>query len=83
MIHAISSLSLLAFFVCCISAVFYERFRCTWLQLLGMFGLALWSAARLHDVINGAPVSQQQLLAHVSLALYAVGTAIKVMRREN
>lgn len=80
LISVMSAFSLSVLLAICVAGVFSPRFKDTWLQFFGLCGVTLWCAARLWDVLHGAPVSTQQLLAHVSLMLYAAGTALKVWR---
>lgn len=75
-------LSSLALFVV-VLATLYEvmetstRGDCTWwgswLQFVGLAIIGCWGAWRLYDVLNGAAVTPQQLLAHCGLAAYAIG----------
>lgn len=49
----------------------------SWLQFLGLSVVGCWAAWRLYDVLIGAPVSTQQLLAQCGLAAYALGHALE------
>jgi hypothetical protein len=64
----------------CIVAIFCRNYHENWLQFAGLAGLSLWASARvtqLLDLFDGR-MPNQGLVLHVSLALYAVGTAWKV-----
>lgn len=71
------SLSLLV--VLCSAAIFSGKFNENWLQMLGLIGVALWAVARFYQLLNGGWLSTHEVVAHSSMALYALGTAKKVI----
>lgn len=58
----------------CFAGVFSQRFLDNWLQFAGMWAVMVWAVARAYQVWDGAYVSPQQLLAHVGIASFALGT---------
>lgn len=78
--YAISILCLVILGALCLCAVFSEKYRDNWLQFVGLWGVMLWAFARAWQVFDGAEVTGQQLWAHISFAVFAAGTAIKVWR---
>lgn len=71
------SLSLLV--ILCSAAIFSGKFNENWLQMLGLIGVALWAVARFYQLLNGGWLSTHEVVAHSSMALYALGTAKKVI----
>lgn len=51
----------------------------SWFQFFGLAIVCSWAAWRLYDVIGGALVTPQQLLAHCGIAAYAIGNALERM----
>ena len=76
----ISSASLFTLAIVCLFGVFSPIYKDNWCQFFGLWGLIAWSLARGFQVVETGDVSTQQLIAHVSLALFAVGTAWKVVK---
>ncbi len=62
----------------CLVGIVSKHYRDNWLQLLGLIGLVWWSLARAIEMLSRDHVGNYQLLSHVSLTLFAIGTAIKV-----
>lgn len=60
--------------------IFCRHFHDNWPQLLGLAGLATWAIARVLQITDMTDhrVPNQGAVMHVSLALYALGTAWKV-----
>lgn len=66
----------------CAAGIFCRHFHENWPQLLGLAGLATWAAARVLQITDFTDhrVPNQGAFMHISLALYGLGTAIKVWR---
>lgn len=76
--------------VLCAAGIFSHHYRDNWPQFVGLVLVLLWSFGRSIDLgvrwwnwIGGElvptpQVSTQQLLGHIGLALFAIGTAWKV-----
>lgn len=76
----------------CVLGIYSRHYREDWAQYVGLVLVLLWSVGRGSDLtmrwldwMGGALVprpdmSTQQLLGHVGLALFAIGTARKVWR---
>lgn len=77
---AMSLLALCVLAATCTLGVFHSSFRDNWAQFCGMVGLTLWAVGRIFRIAHGEPVSEWQLLAHVSMASFAVGTALNFLR---
>lgn len=77
--NAISAVSLFVLFSVCLTGIFSAHYRDNWAQFFGLWGTILWSSARFWDVVQGGSVSTTQLVAHASLALFALGTAYEVI----
>jgi hypothetical protein len=61
-------------------AIFCRNYHENWLQFLGLVGIALWAAARVSQLVDmmSTRLPAQGMILHVSMALFAVGTAMKV-----
>lgn len=75
----LSLISLSLIVVLCSAAIFSGKFNENWLQMLGLIGVALWAVARFYQLLDGGWLSTQQTFVYVSMALYALGTAKKVL----
>lgn len=62
------------------TAIFSRNYHENWLQFAGLVGLCVWASARVAQLVDAtdARLPMQGLTMHASLALYAVGTALKV-----
>jgi hypothetical protein len=68
-----------------LSGLLSKAYRDNWLQHLGLIGILFWSLGRASiigsRVLEGDwHISFYQLLSHVALLLFAVGTAVKVWK---
>ena len=77
---ALSVACLLVLAILCLLGIVSRYYHDNWLQFVGLFGVMCWALARALQVLHGAHVNEQQLWAHVSLALFALGIAQKVWR---
>lgn len=75
----LSLISLFLLVVLCSAAIFSGKFNENWLQMLGLIGVALWAVARFYQLLDGGWLSTHEVVAHSSMALYALGTAKKVI----
>ena len=79
MMHVVSGCALSVVALLCLAGIFSWRYSDNWAQFAGLWGLLVWAAARLWQVVDGtAYLSGQQLVLHIALALIACGTAYKV-----
>lgn len=84
----ISATSLAIIMICCTAGVFAPKhvFADSALQRLGMIGVALFCLPRFLQLLHTQTLTSScmpadaQLMGHVGLALYCVGTAFKVIR---
>lgn len=60
--------------------IFCRNYHENWLQFVGLVGVALWACARVSQLTDmmGTRLPAQGAMLHASLALYAMGTALKV-----
>lgn len=68
--------------VLCLMAIISDHYRDNWLQFFGLVGLMVWAFGRgwvLYTRIDG-DVGFSQMLGHVSMLSFAIGTAWKVFR---
>lgn len=78
-------LSILCLFIVgavCTFGVFSEHFDDTLIQRVGMGLLALWCFGRLPAAVRDAAEAQPDLVLHAGMAAFAVGTALKLVRRQ-
>lgn len=83
MISVLSSLALIVLVGLCLTAIFAQAYQDNWCQFIGLSGFCIWGTGRLVDVLAGGTVTEMQVFAHVSLACFAVGTALKVVKHQN
>jgi len=70
-----------AFFVIylfCLAGLFSYEFKDNWFQHFGLLGGGITSVAAMYRVYNMGWVPTEMLVFAVSVALYALGTALKV-----
>jgi hypothetical protein len=75
----ISILSLLVVDLLCLAGVFSRRYQPTLLQMVGMMMIALWGASELYRGYHSLP----EIAMHASLAMYAMGTALRHLKRHS
>lgn len=81
--NIISAACLLVLAVICLFGVFSSHYKDNWAQFVGLWGMIAWSLARSWQLIDdGGSVTTQQLVAHVSITIFALGTAWKVARHK-
>lgn len=68
--------------VLCIVGTFSRHYNDTGLQRIGMFGLSVGSFGWAQAVWHQYDVSIGGWWVHVSMAVYAIGTALKVYRKQ-
>ncbi len=78
-IFSIVSLSLVI--ALCLMGIWHDAFKDNLLQCLGMACLIIACTGRVHWVWQAEYVDPSWMLVHVSMALYALGTAWKVVLR--
>lgn len=61
-------------------AIFCRNYHENWFQFFGLVGIAIWSSARVSQLMDMmmTRLPAQGALMHASLSLFAIGTAIKV-----
>jgi hypothetical protein len=68
----------------CIMGLLYKHYRENWLQFFGLAGMALWSFGRgsvlFERAMDGGTVGDFQLIGHISMLLYVLGTTLKVIK---
>jgi hypothetical protein len=78
--NALSAFCLVTIVLVCLVGVFSPYYRDNWAQFFGLWGVIVWGSARLYQVVSGGYVSELGMFAQGSLALFAVGTATKLLR---
>lgn len=82
----VSATCLIIVITCCTLGVFSRAFADNMAQRLGMIGIVFFSLPRLLMILKAQEVSgvcmpvDAQVLGHVGMALYCLGTAGKVIR---
>lgn len=78
--------------VACVGGIMSKHYRDNWLQFFGLWLIFAWSLGRgwqlsmrwyewiSNPVVPEPNISTQQLIGHLGLALFALGTAWKVWR---
>lgn len=76
----VSAACLFAVAAICFAGLVSKHYRDNWLQFLGLAGLMWWAVPRGIEMLARDHVGNYQLLSHVSLLCFALGTALKVWR---
>ena len=68
----------------CVAGLLYKNYKENWLQFCGLTGMAFWSFGRgsvlFERAMDGGTVRDVQLIGHVSMLLYVLGTTLKVIK---
>lgn len=74
----LSVLSLTVLFVLAFRAVFDARFRDNWWQFFGLSGVAFLAPLKILIILDRGGADSASMMLYGAVALYAIGTAIKV-----
>ena len=64
----------------CIAGVFCPAYRDNWLQWAGLWCMALWGFSRIEVIAERGYTEPWNMLLHIGMACYGIGTAVKVHR---
>jgi len=77
---AISIVALVVVAATCALGIFAKTYKDNWAQFVGMVLLCIWCVARVRRLLDVDHIDPQNLILHLGLMAYAVGTAFKQWR---